>query len=637
MFENNDKPFWHKELEVFSKAVNVIILEGNVLDRFCYPEDNSIVSLREYLYFFYSDIGYENIVFYDDIQGFGGYEGIKGKGRAIVEEFERLSEIPDNAEGRIVFSAENNEYANCKTTAMRIEYAMQQSQKPVVIVMDYSSRYIVSPEDMTKGDVDSFLHIQKGGLYASASLGANGALLNNLIILVVNKLNDLPAWFYLNNPSVHTVTISKPTLSEREKFIGGSNFRSFFSDDRWKECTKLYKDKNEELDKIKKNAAVITDGLMYSDLISISKISSSLRFDIKDLKSAVDVFKYGIVDQNPWNKIDAATIDQLRYELSNQVLGQDPAIEHIMSVVERAAMGISNFFDENSSKPKGVLFFAGPTGTGKTQTAKIIARTLFKNERSCRIFDMSEYRSEHSDQRLLGAPPGYVGYEAGGQLTNAVRENPFSIFLFDEIEKAHPSILDKFLQILGDGRLTDGMGRTVYFTDSLIIFTSNLGIYGTKSDGTKELLVDPDDENSDYETVKEKVTGAINSYFRLELQRAEILNRIGKNVVVFDFIRSDVSRSIVTTKIKKFIDTMLSLKGIYLTVSHQAQEKLIKMAEAEKLDGGRGIENMLEYNLVNNVATYIYKNELKKGSCIIVEDVVNKGGKISLVINREHR
>jgi len=154
---------------------------------------------------------------------------------------------------------------------------------------------------------------------------------------------------------------------------------------------------------------------------------------------------------------------------------------------------------------------------------------------------MSEFSAEHADQRLIGAPPGYVGYDMGGELTNAIREKPFSVVLFDEIEKAHPRILDKFLQILDDGVLTSGRGDRVYFSEALIIFTSNLGIYRQDDSGERVPNVLPGEA---FEQVQDKVLSEIERHFKLVLNRPEILNRIGENVIVFDFIRPDIAEQI---------------------------------------------------------------------------------------------
>lgn len=175
-------------------------------------------------------------------------------------------------------------------------------------------------------------------------------------------------------------------------------------------------------------------------------------------------------------------------------------------------------------------------------------------------FDMSEYSQEQSDQRLMGAPPGYVGYDEGGQLTNAVRDNPFSVLLFDEIEKASPKIFDKFLAMLDDGRMTDGKGQTIYFSETVIIFTSNLGIYKeVRKNGflEKVLNVEP---GEDYEQVKNKMMTEIKKFFNETLGRPELLNRFGENFVVFDFIRPEIAEEIIEKNIEKIREKLQEKK-----------------------------------------------------------------------------
>jgi len=178
---------------------------------------------------------------------------------------------------------------------------------------------------------------------------------------------------------------------------------------------------------------------------------------------------------------------------------------------------------------------------GKTELAKTLTQLIFGDDRAYIRFDMSEFAEEHSGARLLGAPPGYIGYDAGGELTNAVRDKPFAVVLFDEIEKAHPRILDKFLQILDDGRLTDGRGETAYFSEAILVFTSNLGIYVEDEHGKRVQSVHPGDPQ---DVVEARVRGAIEDYFKFRLSRPEILNRIGDNIVVFGFITPDVGAQI---------------------------------------------------------------------------------------------
>ena len=243
----------------------------------------------------------------------------------------------------------------------------------------------------------------------------------------------------------------------------GPELRRFFTPGAWERDREYLEEHPGELEKIADRFTGLTEGLSLTELLSLRSLCVNEGLTPRDLCRVVDLYKYGI-RENPWDRLDESRLRAAEEAFRRRVKGQDYAVGRTLDVVKRAATGLGNLQSSSQTKPKGILFFAGPTGTGKTETAKTLAEALFGDEDCCIRFDMSEYRQSHSDQRLLGAPPGYVGYEAGGQLTNAVRKHPFSILLFDEIEKAHPSILDKFLQILEDGRMTDGQGNTVWCT-----------------------------------------------------------------------------------------------------------------------------------------------------------------------------
>ena len=200
--------------------------------------------------------------------------------------------------------------------------------------------------------------------------------------------------------------------------------------------------------------------------------------------------------------------------LHKRVIGQDEAVTAVSEAILRARAGLK---DEN--RPIGSFIFLGPTGVGKTELAKTLSESLFDTERNMIRIDMSEYMEKHSVSRLVGAPPGYVGYDEGGQLTEAVRRKPYSVVLFDEIEKAHPDVFNILLQLLDDGRLTDNQGRTVDFKNTIIIMTSNIG--------SSELIENMNQEGYIPEEVKEKVTGELKNYFR-----PEFLNRVD-DIIVF--------------------------------------------------------------------------------------------------------
>lgn len=645
---------WHNEIEIFRQIKPCIILEGNILDQFQYPsEPFRNRHLPEYLYKLLKDLGYNVVVIYDESKGF---YAVSGGQKDLVAFADLLQEVPGlritndmircpfSAQGSCCYTPSNPESVDsarnkndgklldsvcpaAATIGEVVTNALRQSDVSVAIIMDMASRYIVSPDQMDLLDVRVYTELQRA-LRCAEEADTNGSLSKNLLIFLTNKVNDLPTWFYLNNPDVKAISITTPDAQARLEFVSGNQLPQFFQRDIYAEDMRFYTENPSQLDKLQKKFVGLTEGFSYSNLIGMRTLCYREHYRMSHLANVVDLYRYGI-KENKWATVDRNTIDQLQKDMYANILGQNSALAKVMDVIKRSVVGRGGV---SNNRPKGVLFFAGPTGTGKTETAKALARNIFGDESCCLRFDMAEYKQSHSDQKLLGAPPGYIGYEAGGQLTNAVRDNPFSIILFDEIEKAHPSILDKFLQILDDGRLTDGQGNTVYFSESIIIFTSNKGIVGTVSEvdefGNRieknKQLIDPKDCVT-HKEMQAKVIDGIRNYFKYELGRPELLNRIGEdNIVVYDFIRPDVAESILKLHINRVKADFKDNSEIEIDTSAIEKVLLEKCCSSEVLEyGGRGIRNTVESCLYTPLTRFIYDHQdmITAGKAIVIRSL----------------
>lgn len=407
----------------------------------------------------------------------------------------------------------------------------------------------------------------------------------NLIIIITGNLSMIPVSFYQKNADVSCITISKPDREEREMLFESRK-------DRYNIL--------QEKDVIKRKSHIdMMEGLTNREILQMGMMSQ--KGPKMTFEKLFFLFKYGESD-NPWEKLDYEAVMNFKNTIGCRVIGQDEAIRKVEQTVVKAYMGLSGIHKSSSrNAPKGVLFFVGPTGVGKTELSKSLAKFLFGDENACIRFDMSEYANETSDQKLIGAPPGYVGFEEGGQLTNAVKEKPFSIILFDEIEKAakaNPRILDIFLQILEDGRLTDNKGETVYFSESVIIFTSNLGSSEIEPVGT-------DSE------IAEKFLEKVKHYFNKELGRPELLGRIGYgNIVPFNFIKDPLlSKRIASSKLLPIKTNILEKFGLKLIFENEASfvETIVKNTDTSK--GGRDILNTISELLLNELAMFLFINK----------------------------
>jgi ATP-dependent Clp protease ATP-binding subunit ClpC len=290
-------------------------------------------------------------------------------------------------------------------------------------------------------------------------------------------------------------------------------------------------------------------------------------------------------------------------ELHKRIVGQNDAIKAVSQAIRRTRAGL-----KDPKRPSGSFIFLGPSGVGKTETAKALAEFLFGDEASMIQLDMSEYMEKHTVSRLVGSPPGYVGYDEGGQLTEAVRRKPFSVVLFDEIEKAHPDVFNALLQILEDGRLTDAQGRTVDFKNTVIIMTSNLGTADLKK---AALGFGRADEHTTYDKMKDKVHEELKRHFR-----PEFLNRID-DVIVFHQLSTDEITEIVDLLIKRVVGQLES-QGLSFELK-QAAKLLLAAKGYDAALGARPLRRAIQRMVEDPLSEKILWKEFHAGDTIVVD------------------
>lgn len=351
---------------------------------------------------------------------------------------------------------------------------------------------------------------------------------------------------------------------------------------------KQIREKESKLDRMRKNANLLKEEVEKEDVAAVIAqwtgipVTKLIQEEVSKLEKLEDMLHLRIVDQKD-------------------------AIKAIANAIRRSRAGIS---DEH--KPIGSFLFLGPTGVGKTETAKALAEILFSDEKSIVRLDMSEYMEKHTVSKIIGSPPGYVGYEEGGQLTEKIRRRPYSILLLDEIEKAHPDVSNILLQILEDGRLTDAKGRVVSFQNTIIIMTSNIGSEYIFQEG--QLGFTSNDENQNL-SIRDKVLDALKEHFR-----PEFLNRVDE-IVIFNYLGKKEIGQIVDLEIKK-VAQRLKEKEIHIEVSPKAKELLIEKGFDPNM-GARPLKRVIQSLILNPLALQLVSGQIAEGSKILID--VSKG------------
>ena len=393
---------------------------------------------------------------------------------------------------------------------------------------------------------------------------------------------------------------------------------SYTEPDSFKEL----KDKIEKLDKEKEEAIRVQD---FEKAAKIRDKENAKKKELEDAKKEwktkssknVSTLKEEDIANviSSWTGIPVAKVSQsendklknLEENLHRRVIGQDEAVSAVAKAIKRSRMGL-----KDPNKPIGSFLFLGPTGVGKTELSKALAENLFGSEDALIRIDMSEYMEPHSVAKLIGSPPGYVGYDEAGQLTEKVRRKPYSVILFDEIEKAHPDVMNMLLQVLDDGRLTDSQGRTVNFKNTVIIMTSNVGAKLITDKKTLGFIEEKESGEKEYQDIKKDVMAELKKEFK-----PEFLNRIDE-IIVFHKLEDNQIRKIVDIMIDN-VGKLLKEQGIKLTVDENAKDLVAKKG-TDKTYGARPLKRAIQTMVEDKIAEAMLDGKIKKEAKVTVQD-----------------
>ena len=610
--ETAELPAWVRELDMALPVYPQILLVGNVRDRYMLPDDSghepAMVPRRlaDVIALACDRRGYAALVVHDLVQGGSVAWPL---GNAAPELPAELVELFRQPAGDL--TDEDQRAAAAARLRQVLVATVTHRGTPVGCLFPYTTRLASQLDELSAEGKSFFAAAEALGHTAHPVPGRHGGTVYNTVFWVAERQEELPAEFATGSHALRIITIPSAPQEQRlatARHAVGMLTRSSVP--------------TPPPDALAAAAAQLADashGMRNAEVDAIVRMAQDQRIPLDRMEDAARLYRTGVID-NPWatGNLRKSILKAEDY-LNSLVLGQGDAVRKTVGIFKRSAAGMTGAHAGSSpNRPRGVLFMAGPTGVGKTELAKGIASLIFGKDARPVRFDMSEFAKEHAIDRLIGAPPGYVGHQAGGELTKAVRQNPMSVLLFDEIEKADPRLFDLFLQVLEDGRLTDGRGMTAFFTDTVLVFTSNLGIVEKTPGGMARARFSYRDDPAE---VRRVLRHSYEQFFDVTIGRPELRNRLGDSFVVMDFIQPETVPAILAKALDNVIGRVALVHDAELVIGDDAREALRQAAVANLDHGGRGIGNAVDVALVDPLAGELFTTPPKPGEVITVTRV----------------
>ncbi|GAA2115579.1 AAA family ATPase [Kitasatospora saccharophila] len=653
-------PSWVRELELALAVHPQILFTGNVRDQYLLPSDLPHCRSPRLAPFDLAAVvdavcrarGYGALAVVDQVTDHIAVRLLAGAPDEMPPVIRELVAADARAARAKEAGEEDEEPALTDRLRDVMVAAVRHPGPPVGLLVPYAAR-LGSARAPAAGEVARlFAAVEELGHTARPVRRGDANGVYNTVFWVVERQEELPMEFPVGSRAVRVVSVPAPPYDQR---LAAARHVV--------DAVAARQDAADRPDAAARETAAraladSSHGMGSSEVMAIGRMAVDRGLPAHRLEEAARLYRVGVTD-NPW--ATEALRERIRDGeefLNARVIGQPHAVRRTLEIFMRSASGLSGAQSSSSpNRPRGTLFLSGPTGVGKTELAKGIAEMILGKDARPIRFDMSEFAEEHARDRLIGAPPGYVGHDAGGELTNAVRANPMSVLLFDEIDKANPRLFDLFLQILEDGRLTDGRGATVYFTECVLIFTSNLGAAASaqhvggapadrppvdgspadspSADGSRADGGDRPERRSgatrrlsrhdDPTAVRLALREAFDLFFNDHIKRPELRNRFGDNFIPMDFMQEKWVPRILDKAIAAVAGRILEVHGATLEVGEDAWE-VLRVEAGVRLDhGGRGVLTAVESALVNPLSRELFRNPPRRGERIEVTAVEGDG------------